>query len=233
MLSQNVMNSVAFVTTLIKNQRLNINGQEPALTLSNIVLQRVLGPPFRWRQNRASVNFPITQASGTDYVESVPTLGWIETQWLTDGTLIFELEGAVSMPMTTTKRRPTKVAPVYDDNAGNITFRFNAVPDKNYTAFFDIQKKAQLIQSWSDPWGVIPDECAYIYNIGFLSLAALVVNDARFQIWNREFVASLLATQDGLDEQAKAIFYKAWLNDTASVQRMQSSSQQGNAGRGV
>jgi hypothetical protein len=180
--SQNVMNSVVFVTTLIKNQRLNVNGQEPAVTMSNIVLQRVLGPPFRWRQNRSSFSFAINTAGGTDQ--------------------------------------------------GNITFRFDSIPAANYTAYFDYQKKAQLIQSWADPWGVIPDECGYIYNTGLLALAALLVNDARFQIWNREFVASLLATQDGLDEQAKAIFLAGWLNDMRSAQRSQSASQLGTQGRG-
>jgi len=231
--SQNVMNSVVFVTTLIKNQRLNINGQEPAVTMSNIVLQRILGPPFRWRQNRATVSFPITNLGGTDYAVSVPTLGWIEDQWLTDDAgAVFEVKGKVSMAKVSAKRRPTEVAPVYDDNQGNITFRFNAVPDKNYTAWFDIQKKAQLILSWADPWGVIPDECGYIYNLGLLSIAALVVNDARFQIWNREFVASILATQDGLDEQAKAIFLANWLSDVRSATRSQASSQLGTQGRG-
>ena len=39
------MNSVVFAQTLIKNQRLNVNGQEPGLTMANIVLQRILGPP--------------------------------------------------------------------------------------------------------------------------------------------------------------------------------------------
>lgn len=231
--SQNVMNSVVYVTTLLKNQRLNVNGQEPGLTMSNIVLQRVLGPPFRWRQNRATLQIPITTLLGTDYTLAVPNLGWIETQWLTDDSgNVFELEGAVSLPKVSAKRRPTKVAPVYDDNLGNITYRFNAVPDKNYTAWFDYQKKAQLILSWADPWGVIPDECGYIYNTGLLSLAALLVGDARFQVWNREFVASLLATQDGLDEQAKAIFMAGWLSDARSAQRSQSSSQLGTQGRG-
>jgi hypothetical protein len=231
--SQNVMNSVVFVTTLIKNQRLNVNGQEPAVTMSNIVLQRVLGPPFRWRQNRSSFSFAINTAGGTDYSVSVPSLGWIEDQWLVDGQgKIHELKGSVSMAKGGESRRPTKVAPQYDDNQGNITFRFDSIPAANYTAYFDYQKKAQLIQSWADPWGVIPDECGYIYNTGLLALAALLVNDARFQIWNREFVASLLATQDGLDEQAKAIFLAGWLNDMRSAQRSQSASQLGTQGRG-
>jgi hypothetical protein len=228
------MNSVVFVQTLIKNQRMNVNGQEPALTMANIVLQRILGPPFIWRQNRGSLSIAITPGGGTDYIVSVPYLGRIETQWLTDvNGNIFELKGGVSLAKVSASRKPTIVAPVYDDNQGNITWRFNSVPDKNYTAWLDYQQKPQLIRSWADPWGVVPDECGYIYNVGLLALAALIVNDARFTIWNREFVASLLGAQDGLDEQARAIFLSGWLSDVRSVQRSEAAVKAGTAGRGV
>lgn len=232
-ITQNVMNSVVYVQTLIKNQRLNVNGQEPALTMSNVILQRVLGPPFIWRQNRASFSVPITAGGGTDYLVSLPNLGRIETQWLSDSKgQQTELTGALCLAKVSASRRPTKVAPQYDDNLGNITFRFNSVPDQNYTAWFDYQQKAQLITSWANPWGVIPDECGYIYNTGFLSLGALLVNDARFGIWEREFVGSLLGAQDGLDEQARAIFLGQWLSDMRTATRSQGAVQGGVAGRG-
>ena len=226
------MNSVVFAQVLIKNQRLNVNGQEPGLTMANITLQRILGPPFAWRQNRATLSFPIAALGGTDYAISVPNLGRIETQWLTDAAGgIHELEGATSMAKVGASKRPTKVAPVYDDNAGNITFRFNGVPNANYTAWFDYQQKAQLITSWANPWGVIPDECGYIYNKGFLALAGLLVNDARITIWEKDFVSALLGAQDGLDEQAKAIFLGQWLSDARSATRSAAAVQGGTAGR--
>lgn len=231
--TQNIMNSVVFVQTLIKNQRLNVNGQEPALTAANIVLQRILGPPFVWRQNRGNLAVPISSLGGTDYTVSIPKLGRIEEQWLMDvGTgKNTELKGAVSLAKVSNSQRPTQVSPQYDDNMGNITFRFNAIPDKAYVAFFDYQQKAQLITSWANPWGVIPDELGYIYNKGFLSLGALLVGDARFTVWERDFVASLLGAQDGLDEQAKAIFLAGWLSDARNVTRSQGAVQGGVAGR--
>jgi hypothetical protein len=232
-ITQNVMNSVVYVQTLIKNQRLNVNGQEPAATMANIVLQRILGPPFIWRQNRASFSIAISAAGGTDYTVSLPNLGRIETQWLTDSkNKDMELNGAVCLAKVNASRRPTEVAAQYDDNQGNITFRFNAVPNDDYTAWFDYQQKAQLITSWANPWGVIPDECGYIYNTGFLSLGALLVNDARFGIWERQFVGDLLGAQDGLDAQAKALFLGQWLADTRSAARSQGAVQGGVAGRG-
>jgi hypothetical protein len=192
----------------------------------------MLGAPFVWRQNRANFSISITAAGLTDYVVSLPLLGRIETMWLTDADgNIFQLKGSLSLAKTTQSKRPTEVAPVYDDNAGNITFRFNAVPDKNYTAYFDYQQKAQLITSWANPWGVIPDECGYIYNKGFLALAGLLVNDARFPIWEKDFVGALLGAQDGLDEQAKAIFLGQWLSETRTAARSQGAVQGGVAGR--
>lgn len=233
-ISQNVMNSIVFVQTLIKNQRMNVNGQEPGLTMANIILQRILGAPFIWRQNRASFSIAISAAGGTDYTVSVPNLDRIETQWLTDANAnIYQLDGAVSIAKVSASRKPTKVAAVYDDNAGNITFRFNSIPDKNYTAWFDYQQKAQLITSWANPWGVIPDQCGYIYNLGFLSMGALLVGDARFTIWNRQFVGSLLGAQDGLDAQAKAMFLESWLSDVRAVQRSQGSVADGIKGREI
>ena len=230
--TQNIMNSIVSVQTLIKNQRLNVNGQEPAFTAANLTLQRILGPPFIWRQNRASLAINISPLSGTDYTVSVPNLGRIETQWLQDATgKVMELTGDVVLARAAAVQRPTKVAPQYDDNLGNITFRFNAVPDKPYTAFFDYQQKAQLITSWASPWGVIPDECGYIYNHGFLAICSQLVGDARFTIWNRDFVAALLGAQDGLDEQAKAIFLSQWLSDARSMTRSQGAVQGGVAGR--
>jgi hypothetical protein len=228
----NVMNSVVFASTLIKNQRLNVNGQEPGLTMANIVLQRMLAPPAVWRFNRANLAVPITTAGGADYVVSVPLLGRIEQQWLTDASgNITELKGAVSLAKVSSKRAPKRVAPQYDDNAGNITFRFDTIPDQNYTANFDYQQKATLITSWSNPWGPVADEFGFIFNKGFLALAALLVNDARFPIWEKDFVAGFLGAQDGLDEQARAIFLGQWFGDQRSAQRSQAAGQAGAAGR--
>lgn len=228
------MQTIVFCTTIIKNQRLNVNGQEPGLTIGNIVLQRMIGPPCRWRFNRANFSIPINTAGGTDYQVSVPTLGFIEDQWLMDANdKVHELKGAVSLPKFSSKKRPTEVAPQYDDNAGNITFRFNSIPDQPYTAYFDFQQKAALITGWSNPWGNVPDEFSYIFNKGYLALAGLLVNDARFPIWEKDFAAGVLGAQDGLDEQAKAIFLGQWANDMRSVARSQAAGQAGSSARGV
>lgn len=226
-------NSIVFASTLIKNQRLNVNNQEPALTMGNLVLQRMLGAPFIWRFNRGSFSIPITNAGGTDYAVTLANLGRIETQWLTNSTgAILELNGAVELAKVSTSRRPTHVAPVYDDNAGTITFRFSAIPDQNYTAWFDYQKRPSLMTSSASTFGPVPDEFSYLFNKGYLAEAALLVNDSRFPIWQRDFVGGLLATQDGLDAQAKAIFFEQMLNTGRTATRSQAAGQSGAQARG-
>lgn len=224
-----IQDAVVFASTLIKNQRLNVNNYEPGLTMANIVLGRILGAPFVWRFNRGNFTIAISQGGGTDYALLLPLLGRIETQWLLDADEnILQLDGAVELAKVSSVRRPVQVAPVYDDNAGNITFRFNSVPDQAYTAVFDYQKKAPLLVSWGlTGFAPVPDEFAYIFMKMFLAEAALLVNDARFEIWRREGVAALLATQDGLDEQAKAIQFEQMLNVGRTSYRSQMAGQSG------
>jgi hypothetical protein len=229
-----VNNAKVFAQTLIKNQRLWVNNQEPALTIANIVLQRILGSPFVWRFNRAGASIAISSGGGTDYTVSLPLLGRIETQWLVDASgTIYALKGAVELAKVSSSRRPQEVAPVYDDNAGNITFRFDTVPDKNYTAFFDYQQKAPLLTGTARAFGPVPDEFGYVFNTGFLAWASLLVNDARFPIWEKWFIGALLGAQDGLDEQAKAIMLGQWLAATRSMTRSDASGKMGSAGLGT
>lgn len=230
----NVSNAVVYAQTLIKNQQLNVNNLEPGMTMANTVLQRMLGSPFVWRFNRTTLTVAITTAGGTDYAVSVPTLGRIEKQWLLDATgNIFALKGAVELAKVSSVRKPVEVAPVYDDNAGNITLRFNSVPDQAYTAYFDYQQKAPLLTSYASTFGPVPDEFGYLFNKGFLSEAAQLVNDARFELWRREYVFGLLSAQDGLDAQAADIFLEQMLNTGRTAQRSQAAGQMGSQGRGT
>jgi hypothetical protein len=227
-----VQASMTYVQTLIDNQRLNVNNMEPGVTMANTVLGTMMGPPFTWRQNRNNLNFAINTAGKTDYVQSVPTMGFIETQWLTDSDgNILELNGATALAKVSFQRTPTLIAPQYDDNQGNITFRVNSVPDAAYTAFLDFQNAAPLITSPADAFLPLSDYFGYLFNKGMLSEGALLVNDSRFSIWRSEWIAQCLATQDGLDAQAKDMFYNQFMNTTRTVQRSQDMSRNGGQGR--
>jgi hypothetical protein len=223
---------MTYVSTLIDNQRLNVNNLEPGNTMANTVLQTMIGAPFVWRQNRFTFQVPITPGGGTDYDISVPTLGFIETQWLVDDDgNVYELNGATSLAVVSAVRAPTLVSPQYDDNAGNITLRFNGVPDQNYTAFFDAQNAAPLITGPANTFSPFSDYFGYLFNKGMLSEGALLVNDSRFSIWRAEWIAQTLATQDGLDAQAKDMFFNQFMNTTRTAQRSQGMGQSGTVGR--
>ena len=226
-----LQNAINFATPILKNQPLMVSNFEPALSAANIVLGTILGPPFRWRFNRNTLSFPITSAS-TDYVQSLPDFGFLETQWLTDsGGAIHQLTGAIALAKESASARPTLLAAEFDDNAGNITFRVDRVPDQNYTVNGDYQKKAIMMTSPASPWGVVPDEFSYIFNEGFLSLMMLLVNDSRFPIFENYFTSRLLSAQDGLTDQARDIFLGNWMRVLQTVQRAQGMTNLATAGR--
>lgn len=229
-----LMDIWVYVTTLLKNQQLDINNLQPGLQASNDILEVMLCPPFRWPWNRANTNFPISTAGGTDYIVSLPTLGFIETQWLTDvNNAIMELKGRVALAKVSGKRRPVEVAQQYDDGAGNITFRFGSIPDQSYSANFDFQQKPMRLTSPASTFGPVPDQFSHLFAKGVLSEGALIVNDSRFTIWRREWIAQVLATQDGLDEQQKNIFYDQMMNTGRTAQRSQQAGAMGSQGRGI
>lgn len=232
MMTLTVQDGITFSRAYIKQQTLSVNNQQPGLGIAQIILNIMLGPPFVWRFNRFSFEFPINTTGGTDYVISVPGLGHIETQWMIDDQGKFhELSGAISLAKTGMQKQPTKVAPQYDDNLGNITFRFNSIPDRNYTAYFDYQQKPPLITGYGQPLGTMSDEFVHIFYTGMLAWAAMLVNDARFPIWEKRFIADLIAAQDGLDDQAKIIFMGEWLEFTRTALRSQGAVQGGIGGR--
>lgn len=230
------MDSLRYVSTLMSNQLLSVNELDPGITAANIVLQRMLGAPFIWRFNRANLPVAIVESAGTDFTVTCSDLGRIETQWITDiDNKIYELKGSQSIAKkgNSVMGRPTEVAPVYDDNEGNITFRFNMIADAAYTAFFDYQKKAPLLESYGATFGPVPDEFGYIFNAGMLGACALLTNDSRFTLYERDFVTRLLATQDGLDAQDVQIFLGQALGAGRTAARSTSLSQTGGQARTI
>lgn len=205
--SINLLAVITWVQTILRQQPLNVANMEPGLTLANIVLQRILGPPMRWRFNRNNTSWTISQGAGTDYSLSIPDLLWPEVYWLVDGGGIVQpCEGRLVLPKSATIDRPSLVAPVYDDNAGNITMRMNTVPDAGYTAFMDYQQKAPILTSYGSTFDPVPDEFSYIFNQLYLAAAGQLVADPRALAWRQEGVAALLGAQTGLTAQEIAIF---------------------------
>lgn len=116
------------------------NYQEPALTLANLIMSTILGPPFAWQWNRATTTFDATEAGGTDYSTSISTFGWLEKATIedSDGNTT-ELEIATSLATAAEQAEPFQICPILDDNAGNITFRLLPAPEQSYTVTLTYQ----------------------------------------------------------------------------------------------
>ena len=224
----NIQNSINFAAPILKNQPLLVSNQEPALTAGNMVLGMMLGAPLRWRFNRLNASIAITAAGLTDYIKSLPTFGFIDTTWLVDATSkTHQLSGRVSLAKATQSKRPELVSAQYDDNQGNITFRFDTIPDQNYTAYVDYQQKAPLLTSVAASWAPVPDEFQYIFQWGFLAFTSLLINDSRFPIFNQYFLSRLLGAQDGLTDQERDIFIGNWMAKMGTEGRAQQLTNSG------
>jgi hypothetical protein len=230
-----IQNSINFTKPYLKNQPADVTGMEPALTAANLILQFLLSAPFKWRFNRRKFTFQTIATPPTpDYTVSLPDFGFMENQWLTDSKgMIHSMNGALSLPVDANTSRPTVIAPQYDDNVGNILFRLKNTPDAVYSIFGDYQAKPRWIYSFAETWGTVPDDFSFCYNLGFLTMLSLLVNDNRFPIYERWFLSKILGVQDGLDDQARDIFITAWMNLTRTVGRAQGATQQGVAARGT
>jgi hypothetical protein len=183
---------------------------EPAITNANVILQTIVGPPFKWNWNRATVS--ITTVVGTqDYPTSTTSYGFLEGGSVTLGSSTFGLkEVKQSLEVGTETGRPESIAPQIDNNAGSITFRFLPVPDQIYTIVPFYQQSAPLFTSLSQTWSPIPDKLEYLYSWGFLALSLAYADDQRFPIFNQKFVAHLLGAQQGLSEMEKNMFLDSW-----------------------
>jgi hypothetical protein len=226
-----IQNAVNFAKPILKNQPLFVSNLEPAVTCGNMVLQRMLGAPCRWRFNRGTWTF--TTIVGTnDYVVTLADLGFMEDQWLVDPTgNKTQLDGEISLALDSNQSRPNQIAAQFDNNAGSITFRLKNAPDQIYTAAGVYQKKAPLLTSPASPWAPVPDEFSFCFNWGFLAFTSLLVNDSRFPIFEKWFVSTLLGLQDGMSEQEKNIFVGAWMKDLSTVARSQGRVNSGVAAR--
>lgn len=223
-------NTMNFAVSFLKNQPLEVTNMEPAVMVGNIVLSAMLGPPMKWRQNRAEISFPIT-GSSTDYQRTVANFGFVEAAWLIDGSgNQYPLDGALMLTVNPSVERPKKIAPQLDDNNNNITFRFSSIPDQNYTCYVDFQQTAPLITSPASGWGPVPDYFNYIFNFGFLAVIALLTNDSRFPIFEKWFVGRLLAAQSGLSAQERNIFLANWAMSMTTMKQADQLAASGLSG---
>ena len=213
---------------------------EPAITIANVVKQAILGPPFKWRWNRAYLASAQALTAGTqDYQIALSTYGFMEKAFIShaDGSNVKEITKIVdgAMPGESVQGRPDNaIGDVLDDNAGNITFRLSPVPDASQSYLLQVifQKAATLFTTLGGTWAPIPDYMSYIYQYGFLGLLQAFNKDPRSQIYEQKFAAHLLGAQGGLSEMEKNIFLGNWLSTGLQIGTANQQATMGVQGRG-
>jgi hypothetical protein len=228
----NLQSTVNWTLPHVRYQPVQIAGDEPALSYANIVVETMLGPPFKWPWNRATATFT-TIAGVQDYKQQLLTFGFLESAALVDVNTgrPKELSVKLGLELDAQAERPAYIAQQLADSQGNITFRLSPSPDQEYPVTVTFQQKPWLFTSMASFWYPIPDELGYVFNHGFLSLALLINGDSRFQVFNQRFMAHLLGRQGGLDETERNIFLNNWLGVTSQLQTSQLNTQQRIAAR--
>lgn len=216
-----------------KPQTLGSSNTEPAVTSANIILSTMLGPPFKWRWNRTTLN--ITTNVGTqDYLSNVSDFGFLESASIaTSNATTFELSNnRLFLPISNQQARPEFIAPT-TESGGNITFRFLSVPNTASNVTVTYQKKATLMSNVNSTWAPIPDEYSYIYNHGYLGLMFMYADDPRFNVEIGRFKASLIGASEGLTQTEKDVFLEQWMIEGRQKQAYAIDTQQGATGRNL
>lgn len=219
--------SINLAQQFVRNAPLSfaLGNNDPAFSNADWVRQFLLGPPFAWRWNRATVD--ITCIVGvTDYLTALPTFGWIEKAIIIDpanGDQSFELEVEMNLSQETNPNQPSRISPQFDDGNGNITFRVSPAPIVAYTVRITYQLAAGVFSLATQTWAPIPDYLSYLYNQGFLAKNLEYINDQRFGNAMQLFLQQAVAANNGLTETQMNIF----LTERMNTQRQTQDVQQG------
>ena len=213
-------------------------GSEPAITISNMVVNFVLNPPFTWPTNRKEDTSLTTVVGQSDYVLSITDFGFLEKLSLIDGAGKYWDIARVKNTEALNKsidqsKRPDAVSVNLLNPGTSVTLRFPSM-DAIYTACVTTYQKAPvLFSATSQDWFTqcnLPQSQMHIYNNLFLGEAFQVNGDEQSAaIYRRRGMAALLATAEGLTEMQKSmIFAQAMFSDLQTIAanlRTQAASQ--------
>ncbi len=215
---------------------------EPAITTANLIMQSILGAPFKWEWNRTQAASAFTTIPNTsDYKVSLPTFGYLEKAVLVDPTPApgqpsnWELQLYKVIAKDGTPNRSEFIATQLDDNAGNITFRLFPPPNKVYNVDLTFQNAPLTIPQGANLsttlWAPIPDKMSYLYQRGFLAQLQGMYNSQLYVTGMTLFFRQLVAASEGLTEAEKAIFLEESLRLVQTQAASLQTIQQGKAAR--
>jgi hypothetical protein len=173
---------------------------EPALSICNNVIQRMLSRPYNWKFNSKVAQPLLTSTTSNlqDYQQNITDLGWLESAIRIDPAStqqpqpITLVETVRILQPSSDVSNPSKMASMFETDAG-VTFRLWPVPNqsKQWEIIATYQMKAPLKDGLQNTWFPIPDELAFVYRQGFLAEAYKHADDPRFEREDAKFSAMM------------------------------------------
>lgn len=216
-------------------------GNEPAISVANMIISTITQAPFTWGWNRAEYDGLTLVGNPTpqqDYEVAIDDFGFLEKVTLikADGTYAFnvtDVYNTASLGVSVSKPAEPKGVSVHLVTYGtNVTLRFIAIPDQNYKAIITYQTLIADMDTLSDPWP-IPSQYKDIFNNLFAAEAYQAVDDdQQAQRYRMRGVAALLSKSEGLSEMQRNSVLAQFLVRGGQMQSAQLRTTQGAQARG-
>lgn len=161
---------------------------EPALTIANKIMKRIINRRYNWEWNRKTITPAITTQEGKDdYILPADDIGWLEegyyilTSDVSDEPFKYELEMRRKLRRGAYRGRPRYAALDRSDQGVKI-LRFRPVPDSDIIqAYITYQRKPRKIESLEHTFEPIPDDFEDVLTQYFIAFAYRLVNKNQYR----------------------------------------------------
>lgn len=174
------------------------NAAEPALSICNNVIQRILARPFNWKWNSIVATPFLTDSTlnTQDYPHTFTDIGWLESAVIIDPASTQQpqptapLEVVRDLQQSSDLGTPDKLANILPSDDGGV-WRVWPVPIKSkvWKIVPTYQRKAPIKSALTETWSPIPDEMGYVLRQGFLAEAYKHADDPRADKEDMKFMA--------------------------------------------
>lgn len=196
--------------------------------------------PPAWGTGQTTDNTVVwTNMGNVGVTTPLANFGWLEKATVSSndasGTAngVTELTIQLNLSRDSNIDKPAMIAPQFDDGDGNITFRFQPVPDQDYTAVLEFQFAAPTFTDLNGFWNPIPDYCSYLFKQGLLAKTYEASDDPRYLPAMQLFVKQSIGAAGGLEGSQKNIFLSLFLDAQRTMQGGVAEDQADRQGRNL
>ena len=187
-------------------------GNEPAISIANMIVAFLFNPPLTWPMNRAEDASTSTVAGTQDYTVNITNFGFLESVTLTNASskswAVPRIYNTQNLGTTSEQSaRPEACCVRFISPGTSIAIRFLSAPDAIYKATLTYQKAPVLFTATSQDWFTqcnIFNFYMDIFNNLFLAEALQVNGDVQEAgLYRRRGMAALIGKAEGLTEMQK------------------------------